>query len=82
MDIIKFTSKQPRSAICNVPSDIGSHDSVLKLSRYFATSGVVTVCSTFFNIEKKKNAIWPHIVFMYFKLFYEKASIICLKLSH
>ena len=36
MDTIKFTLKQPRSAICDVPSDIGPHDSVLQLSRCFA----------------------------------------------
>jgi hypothetical protein len=33
MGTIKFTSKQPRPADYNVPSDIGAHDSVLQLSR-------------------------------------------------
>jgi hypothetical protein len=36
MDTIKFTSKQPRPADCNVPSDIGAHDSVLQLFKCFA----------------------------------------------
>lgn len=79
MDTIKFTSKQPRSANCNVPSDFGAHESVLQLSRCFVALGAVTVCSAFFNIEK--SAFWPRIVFMYLTLFYEKAAIICLKLS-
>ena len=34
----------------------------------------------FFNMGGK-NVFGPHIVFMYLKLFYEKAAIICLKLG-
>ena len=80
-----------------IPLNVLRNSPVQLSAMFRVTSGLMTVyCSCpgvlplkapllyalhFFNTERKKKAFWPHIVFMYFKLFYEKAVIILLKIK-